>query len=60
MDAKKLIDHKNYVMKNKKITEMGNEEIKMEMKDQRSHRNKSVGEELEQLSTVHAGEQKQN
>ena len=45
MDAKKLIDHKNYVMKNKRITEMEIEEIKIEMKDnQRSHKNNSVAE----------------
>jgi len=57
-DAKKLIDRKNYVTKNKKITEVETEEIKMELKeDQRNHRNKSVAE---QLSTVTAGEQKKN
>jgi hypothetical protein len=45
MDATKLIDHRNYVMKNKKITKMETEEIKMELKeDQRSHVNKSVVE----------------
>ena len=45
MDAKKLIDHKNYVRKNKEITETESEEIKVEMKeDQRSHINKSVAE----------------
>ena len=61
MDSKKLIDHNNYAMKNRKITEMEIEEIKMELKeDQRSHLNKSVAEQLEQFSTVNAGEQKQN
>ena len=45
MDSKKLIDHNNYAMKNRKITEMEIEEIKMELKeDQRSHLNKSVAE----------------
>jgi hypothetical protein len=31
MDTKKLMTYKNYIMKNKKITEMENEEIKTEM-----------------------------
>jgi hypothetical protein len=45
MDAKKLTDHKKYVMKNKKITKMEIEEIKMESKeDQRSCITKSVAE----------------
>jgi hypothetical protein len=45
MDAKKLIDHKNYVMKNKKITEMEIEEMEEELQeDKRSHTNKGVAE----------------
>jgi hypothetical protein len=45
MDAKKLIDRKNYVMENKKITETEIDEIRIELKeDQRSHINKSVAE----------------
>jgi len=45
MDAKELIDRRNYVTKNEKIAEVETEEIKTELKeDQRSHINKSVAE----------------
>jgi hypothetical protein len=38
MDAKKLMNQKNYIMKHKRITEMEVEEIKREMQaSQRSH-----------------------
>jgi hypothetical protein len=47
MDAKKLINQKNYIMKNKKITEVEIEKIKMELqRNQRSHINESEGEQL--------------
>jgi hypothetical protein len=33
MDAKKLMNHKNYIMKHKKITEIEIKEIKREMQE---------------------------
>jgi hypothetical protein len=55
-DAKKLLNQKNYILKNKKITEMGIEEIQKELQeDQRSHINGSEGEQLEQFCTVNVG-----
>jgi hypothetical protein len=48
-------------MKDKKITELEIKQIKKEMLDiQRSHLNESKGEQLDQLCTMNAGEQKQN
>ena len=48
-------------MRSKKIIEMETEEIKKKMQDnQRSHVNKSEGEQLEELCTMNAGAQKQN
>ena len=59
MGAKKLINQKKCIMKNKTITEMEIEEIKKELQqDQRSHVNKTEGERLQRLSTMKAGEQK--
>jgi hypothetical protein len=53
-DAKKLLNQKNYILKNKNITEMEIEEIRKELQeDQRSHLNGS--EQLEQFCTVNAG-----
>jgi hypothetical protein len=49
MEAKKLMNQKNYIMKNKKITEVESEEIKKELQGtQRSHLNEKE-EELELL-----------
>jgi hypothetical protein len=46
MDAKKLINQKNYPpMNNKKITEMKTKEIKELQDNQISHVNESVGEQ---------------
>jgi hypothetical protein len=46
MDAKKLMNQKNYIMKNKKITELEIEEIKKELQGaQRSHLNEREEEE---------------
>jgi len=46
MVAKKVINRKNCIMKNKNITEMETEEIKKEMQeDKRKHINKSEGEQ---------------
>jgi hypothetical protein len=60
MDAKKLMNQKNYIMKNKKITEMEVEEIKKAMqKSQRRHLN-GKEQQLEQLCTIRDGKQKQN
>jgi len=36
MDTKKLINQKKYIMKNRKITEVENEEIKNELKEKQS------------------------
>jgi hypothetical protein len=55
-DAKKLLNQKNYILKNKKITEMEIEEIRKELQDdKRSHLNGREGEQLEQFCTVNAG-----
>jgi hypothetical protein len=50
MDAKKLMNQKNYIMKHKKITEMEIEEIKREM--QASRKSQLAGREETKL--VHA------
>jgi len=48
-------------MKNRKVIEMENEEIKKELQgNQRRHLNDNEREQLEQLCTMDAGEQKQN
>jgi len=55
-EAKKLLNQKNYILKNKKVTEMEIEEIHKELQeDQRSHINGSEGEQLEQFCTMNAG-----
>jgi hypothetical protein len=59
MDAKKLMNQKNYIMKHKKITEIEVEEIKKELqKSQPSHLEER--EQLEQLGTIGEDEQKLN
>jgi hypothetical protein len=62
MDAKKLMNQKNYNMKNKKITELEFEEIKKELQGtQRSHLSQREEEEQsEQLYTINEDEKKQN
>jgi len=56
IDTKKLQNQKNYILKNKKMTEMEIEEIQKELQeDQRSHINGSDGEQLEQFCTMNAG-----
>ena len=47
-------------MKNRKITEMENEEIKKELQENHRSPLDSDREQLEQLCTMDAGEQKQN
>jgi hypothetical protein len=47
IDAKKLMNQKNYIMKVKRITEMEIEEIKREM--QASHKSQLAGGEEEKL-----------
>jgi hypothetical protein len=48
MDANKLIPQKNNITKNKKITEIGTDEIIKEMQeDQRHHVHGREGEQLE-------------
>jgi hypothetical protein len=59
MDAKKLMNQKNYIMKNKKITEVEIEEIKKELQGtQRCHLNEKE-QQPEQLYTIDE-EKKQN
>jgi len=59
MDAKKLMNQKNYIMKHKNITEMEVEEIRRELQEsQRSHLGEREEEELEHSGTVKNGEQK--
>jgi SAM-dependent MidA family methyltransferase len=61
MDAKKLLNQKNYIMKHKKIMEMEIVEKKRELQErQRSHLEEREEEKLEQTCTVKNGEQKPN
>jgi len=60
-DAKKLINHKNYPMQNKKITQLKTEEIKKELQEsQTNNLSKSKKEQLEQLCILSNDELKQN
>jgi hypothetical protein len=59
MDAKKLMNQKNYIMKHKKITEMEIEEIKREIQaSQRSYLEEREEENLEHPGAIKDGEQK--
>jgi hypothetical protein len=59
MDAKKLLNQKNYIMKRKNITEMEIEEIMRELQErQRSHLEESEEEKLQRSCTIKSGEQK--
>ena len=61
MDAKKLLNQKNYIMKHNKITEIEIEEIKKELQpNQRSHLEEREEEELENPGTLRDREQKPN
>jgi len=61
MNAKKLINHKNYPMHNKKITQLQIEEIKKELQEsQTNNLKKSKKEQLEQLCILSNDELKQN
>ena len=61
MDAKKLLNKKNYIMKHNKITEMEIEEIKKELQaNQRSHLEEREEEKLEHPGTIRDREQKPN
>jgi hypothetical protein len=61
MDAKKLLNQKNYIMKHKKITEIEVEEIKRELQgNQRIHLEKREEEKQEHLGTTRDDEQKPN
>ena len=58
MDAKKLMNKKNYIMKHNE-TEMKIEEMKKELEaNQRSHLEEREEEELEHPSTIRDREQK--
>jgi len=63
MDAKKLMNQRNYIMKHTKITEMEVKEIRRELQEsQRSHQEEreeeEEEEELEHSWTIRDGEQK--
>jgi len=59
MDAKKLMNQRNYIMKHKKITEMDVEEIRRELQEsRRSHLGEREEEELEPSGTTRDDEQK--
>jgi hypothetical protein len=59
MDAKKLMNQRNYIMKHKNITEMDVEEIRRELQEnQGSHLEEREEEELEHSGTIRDGEQK--
>jgi hypothetical protein len=59
MDAKKLMNQKNYITKHKKITEIEVEEIRRELKEsQRSYLEEREEELLEHWGTITDGEQK--
>ena len=61
IDAKKLMNQKNYIMKHNKITEMEIEEIKREMQpSQRSHPAEREEETLEHTDAIKDEEQKLN
>jgi hypothetical protein len=61
MDAKKLMNHKNYIMKHNKITEMEMGEMKRELQaSQRSHHEERGEEALEHPGTMGVGEQPPN
>ena len=61
MDAKKLMNQKNYIIKHNKIMEMEIEEIKKELQaNQRSHLEERDKEELECPGTIRDREQKPN
>jgi hypothetical protein len=61
MDAKKLLNQKNYIMKHKKITEIEVEEIKRELQgNQRSHLEEREEEKQEHLGTIRDDKQKPN
>jgi len=61
MDAKKLMNQKNYIMKQKKITEMEVEEIEIELQEsQRSHLEETEEEKQENLGIIRDDEQKLN
>jgi hypothetical protein len=61
MDAKKLMNQKNYKMKHNKVTEMGIEEIKREMQtSQRSHPAGTKEEMLVHTDTIKDDEHKLN
>ena len=61
MDAKMLMNQKNYIMKHNKVTEMETEEIKKELQaNQRSHLEEKEKEELEHSGTIRDREQNQN
>ena len=61
MDAKKLLNQKNYIMKHNKITEMEFEEIKKELQaNQRSNLEERGEEELQHPGTIRDREQKPN
>ena len=59
MDAEKLMNQRNYIMKHKRITEMEVEEIRRKLKEsQRSHLEEREEEQLEHSGTIRDGEQK--
>ena len=59
IDAKKLMNQKNYIMKHKKITEMEVEEIKRQLQEsQRSHLEEREEEKQEHLGTTRDDGQK--
>jgi len=61
MEAKKLMNQKNYIMKYQKVTEREVEEIRREQQErQRSHLEEGEDEELEHSGTIRDGEQKPN
>ena len=60
MDAKKLMNQKNFIMKHNKITEMEIEEIKKELQANQSHLEEREEEELEHLGTIMDREEKLN
>jgi hypothetical protein len=58
MDAKKLLNHKNYILKHNKITEMEIEEIKRELQaSQTSHQEEKGKGELDHPGSMGDGEQ---
>jgi len=58
MDAKKLMNQRNYITKHKNITELDVEEIRKELQENQGSHLEEREEELEHSGAIRDGEQK--